>query len=100
MQRDLIKCNVLWKGSPISVVKTFGKSTCALCNRERMEIAERSPNYLSIFVLEIHGACPLKPRFHRYHQHKPSADELKKHLPQSQKPKEEEEELIQMGMRS
>jgi hypothetical protein len=42
MQRDLIKCNVLWKGNPIYVVKTFGKSPCALCNRERMAIAKIS----------------------------------------------------------
>jgi hypothetical protein len=37
-----IKCNILWQGNLISVVKTFGKSTWALCNRERMEIVKLS----------------------------------------------------------
>jgi hypothetical protein len=36
MQRDLIQCNILWQGkNPISVVKTFGKSTSALCATEK-----------------------------------------------------------------
>jgi hypothetical protein len=42
MQRDLIKCNILLQGNPTSAVKMFGKSTCALCNRERMEIIKLS----------------------------------------------------------
>jgi hypothetical protein len=42
MQQDLIKYNVLWKGNPILVIETFSKSTCALCNRERMEIVKLS----------------------------------------------------------
>jgi hypothetical protein len=37
IRQDIINCNVLWKENPISVVKTFVKFTCALCNRERME---------------------------------------------------------------
>jgi hypothetical protein len=42
MQWDMIQCEILWKGNPISIVKTFGKATCALCNRERMEIIKIS----------------------------------------------------------
>jgi hypothetical protein len=34
MQRDLIKCNIVWQGNPIPVVRTFGKSICILCNIE------------------------------------------------------------------
>jgi hypothetical protein len=34
MQRDLIKCYILWKGNPISVVIFVGKATCALCKTE------------------------------------------------------------------
>jgi hypothetical protein len=34
MQLTLIKCNIIWQGNPISVVKTFRKNTCAMCNRE------------------------------------------------------------------
>jgi hypothetical protein len=72
MQRDMIKCEILWKGNPISVVKTFGKATCALCNRERMEIikiSQSTPDILINSCLEIHGVCRHKPRFHhRYHR--------------------------------
>jgi hypothetical protein len=81
MQRDLIKCNVLWKGNPISVVKSFGKSTCGLCNREWMaivKISRKTPELLINSCSEIHGACRHKPRFHRYHEQKPSADERNK----------------------
>ena len=83
MQRDLIKCEVLWQGNPISIVKTFGKSTCGLCNRERMEIIKISrstPDILINSCSKIHGARQHKPRFHRYHKQTttPSADERKK----------------------
>jgi hypothetical protein len=27
MQHNLIKCEILWQGNPISVVNTFGKNT-------------------------------------------------------------------------
>jgi hypothetical protein len=60
MQRDPIKCEILWQGNPISVVKTFGKNTCSLCNRERMEIIKISratPNILINSCLEIHRVC-------------------------------------------
>jgi hypothetical protein len=82
-QRDLTKCNISWQGNPILVVKTFGKSTCALCNRERMEIVKLSrttPDQLINSCSKIHGACRHKPRFHRFHKEKesPSADEHKK----------------------
>jgi hypothetical protein len=78
----MIKCEILWKGDPISVVKTFEKATCALCNRERLEIIKISrstPDILSNSCSEIHGACQHKPRFHRSHeQETPSADDRKK----------------------
>ena len=65
MQRDLIKCEIIWQGNPISVVKTFGKSTCALCNRERMEIVKnypkKSPILLSILVRKFTGPVATGP---------------------------------------
>jgi hypothetical protein len=83
MQRDMIQCEILWKGNPISVVKTFGKATYALCNRKRVEIIKISRSTPVILInscSEIHGACRHKPRFHRYHkQETPSADDCKKH---------------------
>jgi hypothetical protein len=82
MQRDLIKYEILWKGNPISAVKTFGKNTCALCNRERMEIVKASRNTPDMIInscSEIHGACRHKPRFHRFHEQEThSADDRKK----------------------
>jgi hypothetical protein len=60
MQWDLIKCDILWKGNPISVVKTFGKTTYNLCNRERMEIVKLSRSTHDILInscLEIHDTC-------------------------------------------
>jgi hypothetical protein len=83
MQRDMIKCDILWQGNPISVVKTFGKPTCALCNRERMEIIKLSrsiPEKMINSCSEIHGACRHKPKFHRFNEQNlpPSADERKK----------------------
>jgi hypothetical protein len=58
--RDLIQCNILWQGNPLSVVKTFGKFTCALCNRERMKIIKLNrtiPDKLINSCSKIHGAC-------------------------------------------
>ena len=84
MQRNLIKCNILWQGNPISVVKTFGKSICTLCNRERMEIIKLSRSISDRLInscSKIHGACRhYKQRFHRYHKqdNSTSADEHKK----------------------
>jgi hypothetical protein len=83
MQRDLIQYSILWQGNPISVVTTFGKSTCALYNRERMEtikLKRKIPNKLINSCSKIHGACCHKPRFHRYHKQtsNPSDDEHKK----------------------
>jgi hypothetical protein len=83
MQCDLIKCEILWQGNPVSVIKTFHKSTYTLCNRERMEFIKLSqsiPDKLINFCPKIHEAWHHKPRFHRYHeQDAPSADENKKH---------------------
>ncbi len=81
MQCDLIKCEVLWRRNPISAVKTFGKNICALCNREQMEIIKISrttPDILINSCSKIHGACHHRPRFHRYHEQKPSADDCRK----------------------
>ena len=67
---------------PISAVKTFGKNTCALCNREQMETVKASritPDMIINSCSEIHGACHHKPRFHRFHEQEThSADDCKK----------------------
>jgi hypothetical protein len=78
LQRNSIKCSVLWQGNPINVVKTFGTPNCALCNRERIEILKQSkkdPNSLINSCNEIYGACRHHPKFHRYISRSPSTDE-------------------------
>jgi GIY-YIG catalytic domain len=69
LQRNSITCKIIWKGNPISAVKTFGTKDCSLCNRERIEILKASrkdPKSLINSCNEIYGACRHKPRFHRY----------------------------------
>ena len=69
--RNETTCSVLWKGNPISAVKTFGTNNCLLCNKERLEILKMNrykPDLLINSCHEIYGACRHKPRFHRYHK--------------------------------
>jgi hypothetical protein len=63
------KFDIIWKGNPISCVKSFGSRGCNLCKRERLAILrathqhkKNSINYCS----EIYGACRHKPQFPRY----------------------------------
>ena len=61
---------ILWKGNPLSTVKTFGTRACKLCAQERLAIlqASRGKNYKYSInkCSEIYGACHHKPAFHRY----------------------------------
>ena len=69
LQRNSITCSIIWKGNPISAVKTFGTVNCTLCTKERLEILKLSrykPHLLINSCNEIYGACRHKPRFHRY----------------------------------
>ena len=81
MKRHHRKCEILWRGNPISMVKTFGTRNCALCNRERLEILKRSrkdPNSTINSCNEIYGACRHKPKFHWYIKQNTSTDESNK----------------------
>ena len=65
------KVDILWKGNPLAVVKTFGTRGCKLCARERLEILKMSYNNPQQQInkcSEIYGACRHKPRFHRFDQ--------------------------------
>jgi hypothetical protein len=78
LQRNSIKCSIIWQGNPINVVKTFGTQNCALCNRERIEILKQSrknPKSLINSCNEIYGACRHNPKFHRYISRTPGTDE-------------------------
>lgn len=78
-QRAGIYCSIIWKGNPISAVKTFATRNCTLCARERLEILKQSrkdPHSLINSCNEIYGACRHNPKFHRYDKHNnPSTDE-------------------------
>ena len=81
MQRDNRKCEILWRGNPISMVKTFGTRICSLCNRERLEILKRSrkdSNSIINSCNEIYGACRHKPKLHWYIKQNTSTDESEK----------------------
>jgi hypothetical protein len=65
------KVELLWRGNPLSVVKTFGTRECKLCAKERYEILKqmlRDPNSIINVNNEIYGACRHKPAFHRFCQ--------------------------------
>ena len=36
--RDKVSIEILWKGNPITCVKSFGKINCSLCMKERLLI--------------------------------------------------------------
>jgi hypothetical protein len=83
MQRDMITSEIIWKGNPMTVVKSFGKNSCKLCSRERMEIIKHAFNpecrTINSHLEEIHCACRHLPQFHRLQLKTfPSADERKK----------------------
>ena len=73
---------ILWHGNPISCNKSFGRLTCSLCMKERLEIMKairEEPGRLINLKNESYGARRHKPRFHRYTKTiPPSADEGQK----------------------
>ena len=64
-----VKVEILWKGNPLSCVKTFGTRGCKLCAKERIEILKLvrlEPKKAINKNNEIYGACRHKPRFHKF----------------------------------
>jgi hypothetical protein len=70
------------EGKPAIAVKTFGKNSFKLCNREQMPIVKaehNNPKNLINSRSELHGACRHLPRFQRLSlKTKLSADERMK----------------------
>ena len=67
--RKHLKMSIVWQGKAISCNKTFGKLTCSLCMKERLEIlklSKQDPARIINSSAEFYGACRHKPRFHRY----------------------------------
>ena len=76
--RKILTMETLWKGSPISCVRGFGRLSCSLCMNERLAILnsfKHSPDKLINSCNEFYGACRHKPRFHRFFNMTPCTDE-------------------------
>ena len=78
--RDIMDIDVIWKGNPISCVKSFGKVNCSLCMKERLAILRASRNEDEKKKMinansELYGACRHKPKFHRFTTYNSSADD-------------------------
>ena len=68
--RKKVKILILWRGNPISTMKTFGQLNCSLYMRERLSILEQvknNPNNLINASNEIYGSCCHKTKFHWYY---------------------------------
>ena len=73
--KSLVKCEILWQGNPISLMKTFGTNECRLCAEEKLAIlysSSRRNSKLLNKCSEIHSCCRHKSKFHQY----ASTDEL------------------------
>ena len=75
-----VKVEILWKGNPLSCIKTFGTKCCKLCSKERMAILNLTRKHPEMAINkcnEVYGACYHRPRFHRFKtiQNNASTDE-------------------------
>ena len=60
---------ILWKGNPISCMRSFGQLNCSLCMKERLAILDefrKNPTKLINSQKELYGSCRHRTRFHRY----------------------------------
>ena len=76
--RKYMTVEIMWEGNPITVMKTFGKPSCSLCMREKINILQsirRNPKLTINTRSELYGACRHNTRFHRYTNYTISADE-------------------------
>ena len=59
-----VKVEILWKGNPLSCVKTFGTKCCKLCSKERMAILNLTRKHPEMAINkcnEVYGACHHRP---------------------------------------
>jgi hypothetical protein len=77
--REIVRVEVLWKGNPISVMKTFGQVNCTLCMKERLAIVKamrKEPHKLINSSTEIYGTCRHKTQFHRFTNYNTSTERV------------------------
>ena len=60
--RDKVSMDILWKGNPITCVKSFGKINCSLCMKERLLILKALGDKMDKKRLinsnnELYGTC-------------------------------------------
>ena len=70
--RDILSFRIISTVNPIYSIKTWGKLSCTLCMKERIEIIDNSEGRYSQIInalSELYGACRHIPRFHRFTQH-------------------------------
>ena len=63
------KVDILWKGGPLSCIKSFETQACKLCAKERLEIlkfTKKTPQQAFNKSCEIFGGCRHNPHFHRF----------------------------------
>ncbi len=76
--KTLASYHILWRGDPMTAVKTFGTDRCLLCNQERLNIFKwfrLKPDKIINKCHEIYGVCKHKPKFHRFKTALSSTDE-------------------------
>ena len=70
--REIMSFGILSTVNPIGSMKTWGKLSCTLCMKERIEIIDNSRRRYSRIInacSEVYGACRHIPGFHRFTQH-------------------------------
>ena len=70
--REIMSFGILSTVNPKGSIKTWVKSSCTLCMKERIEIIDNSRRRYSRIInacSEVYGACRLFPIFHRFTQH-------------------------------
>ena len=78
--QNSITYSILWKGNPLSTVKTFATPHCKLCTKEKLEILKRArykPRSLINRKRDLHEPCKHNPKFHRYYDEEDSTDETR-----------------------
>ena len=66
---EIMILETLSTANPIGLMKTWNKSSCTLCMKERLEIMSRSRRRYRKLInscSEVYGACGHKPKLHRF----------------------------------
>ena len=70
--REIMSFDILSTVNPIGSIIPWGKLSCTLCMKERIEIIDNSRRRYSRIInaySEVYGACRHIARFHRFTQH-------------------------------